>query len=385
MDPLLTTLEPLKNPPYALYGQLFENRSRRIWLAIFIIVILLLGGWMIGLGLNQGLPVTAKTILIVTRPNLAQTALPPAVRQTLPAVWQAALSGSSNWPVLLGAGLGSNGWEWFALVPRFRSMPGLPNAAAGLARIAYDQTPVQPLAQVTYGQTLLRWLRAPRQTARGEIALDSFSASSSLVTFTYHDRIVHTSLRFKQSAPAFTPRLADISLDISSLEDTARDELLAGLPVPGFARFPSLKELHVNFRQPTTSETVQLVHVESLSPLQITHVLAGFGITAKHVFQLADGTLATELTRASGNMTQPVHINHHDTLLIHEREIRYGSSTELLPSVPLACNNVAIMGRLSANALQKLAQSIGLVFDAALLKSWQLGAAHDGTLVLCEE
>lgn len=338
-----------------------------------------------GFGLTAKVPVGAQTLVIVTRPNVAERIVPPEVRRTLPMAWQKALEGSSTWPVLLGAGLGPNGWEWFALVPRSRKIEGLKTRVAGFARIIYDQEPVQMNDHVTYGRALRFWAGAPWQEAVGHFELGSVSASSSLVTFTYRDRVVRTSLRFEHPLGSFTPRQADLSLDVSSLTGLSRDELLHGLPVPGFTQFPSLKEAHLIFRDRGLPEAVQLVHTEALSRAQTTQVLAGFGVTTKRVIQLSDGTLATELTSPSGDVTQPMHINSRDMLLVQDREIRYGSSTEPLPTILPACEHMKIVGRISALALQKLAQSVGLAFEASALHAWQLGADKNGVMIVCQE
>jgi hypothetical protein len=84
-------------------------------------------------------------------------------------------------------------------------------------------------------------------------------------------------------------------------------------------------------------------------------------------------------------MTQPVRINPRDILLVQDREIRYGSSTEPLAKLPSACEHAKIAGRISAIALQKLAQSIGFTFDVGMLHGWQLGEAKNGSMVMCEE
>ncbi len=385
MDQPLITTETPKDSTILAYGTAPAFWNRRRLISVGVIAGVLLGLILIGLGLSAKLPVTTQTLLIVTRPSVAQTVLSQDLRRTLPMTWQKAIEGSSTLPVLLGAGLGPNGWEWFAVVPRSRKMNGLATRSAGLARIIYDQEPVQANERVSYAQALHMWIRAPWQEAVGQFALDVVSTSSSLMTFTYRDHTVRTSLRFEHHPSSFVPRRADLSLDLSSLVGLTRDELLNGLPVPGFAQFPSLQEAHLTFREHGSPEAVQLVHAEPLSRVQTTQVLAGFGVTTKRVIQLGDGTLATELTSPSGDMTQPVKINAHDILLVQDREIRYGSSTEPLVKLPPACGNTKIAGRISALALQKLAQSIGFTFDVTMLHGWQLGEEKNGTMVMCEE
>lgn len=385
MDQPSITVETPKDSTILAYGTAPAFWNRRRLAGVGAIVGVLVGLILIGLGLNATLPVTARTLLLVVQPSVAQTVLPQDVRQTLPMAWQKALSGRSRWPVLLGAGLGPNGWEWFAVVLRTKMVDSSRTRSAGFTKVIYDQEPVQASERVSYGQALRMWASAPWQEAVGQFELGALSASSSLMTFTYRDHRVETSLHFEHTPSSFTPRLADLSLDLSSLAGVTRDELLNGLPVPGFARFPSLQEIHLAFRDHGLPEAVQLVHAEPLSRAQTTQVLAGFGITAKRVIQLGDGTLATELTSPSGDMTQPAHINARDTILVQEREIRYGSSTEPLPKLPPACENTKIAGRISALALQKLAQSIGFLFDVTMLHGWQLGEDKDGAMVLCEE
>lgn len=385
MDQPFITTETPKDSTILAYGTApsFWNRGRLVGAgAVFVAFAALV---LVGFGFSAKLPVTARTLLIVARPTVAQRVVSPDLRRTLPLSWQKALEGSSTWPVLLGAGLGPNGWEWFAVVPRTRKIEGLATKSAGLARIVYDQELVQPTEHVSYGQALRMWISAPWKDAAGQFALGSVSASSSLVTFTYHDHLVQTSLRFEHHPASFMPRQADLSLDLSSLTGLTRDELLNELPVPGFARFPSLQEVHLAFREHGSPEAVQLVHTEALTRAQTTQVLAGFGVTAKRIIQLGDGSLATELTSPSGDMTQPVRISPRDTLLVQDREIRYGSSTELLAKIPFACESAKIAGRISAIALQKLAQSIGFTFDVGMLHGWQLGEAKDGSMVMCEE
>ncbi len=385
MDLFSITKEPPQGSPMWAYGFASIFDHRRPWIIGGMIFILLSMVVFIGVGFHAALPVTAQTFFIVTRPTIAQSSLSQHIQKTLPLSWQKALDTSSSWPVLLGAGLGPNGWEWFAVVPRWRYADGIATTSAGLTRIFHDQDVVQPTSRVSYGAVLSTWLHAPRADAVGQFALNAISTSSSLITFSYHDHIVRTSLAFEKHLSPFIPRRADVSLDLSSLTGLAREEALAALPIPGFTRFASLKELHLVFGEHGSPEEVQIVHTESLDATKTTQILAGFGITAKRVIQLGDGTLATELTTPSGDMTQPVHINTHDTLLVQDREIRYGSSTEPLPSLSLACNDAPVAGRLSPNALQKLAQSIGLVFVPSMLHGWQLGEASDGAMILCEE
>jgi hypothetical protein len=108
-------------------------------------------------------------------------------------------------------------------------------------------------------------------------------------------------------------------------------------------------------------------------------------VTTKRVIQLADGTLATELTSGDGDMASPVRLRTGELLFIEDRDIRYGSSTEPFSVMTPACGKQPVVGRVSARALQKLVQGIGLVFDVSSITGWQLGEDEDGNMILCKE
>jgi hypothetical protein len=84
-------------------------------------------------------------------------------------------------------------------------------------------------------------------------------------------------------------------------------------------------------------------------------------------------------------MTKAVRIAHRQELLVDEREIRYGSSTEALSVRPPACEMKMVAGRMSGLAIMKLLQSVGIDLDQAMMGGWQLGRDEDGMMVLCKE
>lgn len=380
------TVETPKDSTILAYGTApsFGYRTLFTWgLALLGVFLLVFLAWW---SLSRPFLISARTLLVITRPTVAQTEIHPALRKQLPGPWQQALKSNSRWPVTLGGGLGPNGWNWFAIVPRWLSVdPSLPMEVKGAVRIIYDQPPVPATGGVTYAEGLGAWMRHPGSGAVGTFALEAVSPSSTTASFVYKNGVFHTSLLFDHPFGSFHPRAADISLDLSPLIGTNRAELLKELPIPRFALLPTLQEIHLTFREEGPPEQVELTHQDPLTRDQIKQVLAGFGITTKHVIQLADGTLATELSSGDGRMDAPVAIHRGDHLFIQDASIRYGSSTDPLPALPPACGNQPIMGRISARALQKLVQGIGLMFDISSVTGWQVGKDRDGYLLLCRE
>lgn len=385
MDQPLIIAETPKDSTILAYGTAPSSGRRWLFIALVVLGVMALMVVVFALALRPRIAVGEKTVAITTRPLVARAFLSEEMRRRLPASWRGALEGSSWWPVILGGGLGPNGWEWFAVIPRWRHVEGLPSATAGFSEVVYDQEPVQTSDQVTYGEALKTWMRFPRQEAVGIVALDAVSASSSLTTFWYRRGIVHTSLRFSQMPPSFTPRAGDLSVNLSALDATARGQLLDELPIPSFVRFDSLKEVHLRLRDQGLPEEAQLVHQTPLLRAQSGQVLAGFGVTVKRAIQLADGSIATELTTPSGDMSQPITLEGRDRLWIKDAEIRYGSSTEGMPSVTPACGMQPIVARISSQALQKLFVGVGLGFEKVEMRDWQVGATKDGALILCKE
>lgn len=385
MDQPLIIAETPKDSTILAYGTAPSSNGRRALMVLGILAVLFLFVGIFVLALRPRLPVGTKTILITTRPLVAAGFLSEETRRHFPASWRGALSGSSWWPVMLGGGIGPNGWEWFAVIPRWREIEGLPTKSAGLSQIVYDQEPVQTPQEVTYGDALKAWLGSPRQEAVGALELDAVSTSSSLMTFYYRRGIVHTSLRFAQTPSAFIPRAGDISLNISALDGAARGQLLEELPIPSFVHFESLKEVHLQLREQGLPEEVQLVHQDPLSRSQTGQVMAGFGVTVKRLIQLADGSVATELTTPTQEISQPITLEGKDRLWIKDTEIRYGSSTDALPPVASSCGLQPLVARFSSRALQKLFSGVGLGFGEMEMGGWQVGAAKDGTMMLCKE
>lgn len=386
MEQPFITVETPKDSTILAYGTApgFGYRKILLWglvaLGAFITILLL---WW---SLSRPLPMSAQTLTIVTRPSAAQDEVPMGIREQLPEPWRVALNSGSRWPVALGGGLGPNGWTWFAVVPRWvGGSATLPHAQAGLGRILYDQTPMGQGGAVRYLDSMKVWLRHPLQQASGSFALGDVSTSSTPVTFTYEKNTVRTSLPFEHRVKGFTPRMADISVNLSDLSGVTRDELLHELPVPQFAVLPDVQEAHFVFGTEGAPESIQLVHREILSQERVKAVLAGFGVTTKRVIQLADGTLATELTSGDGDMRAPVRLRTGESLFMQDRDLRYGSSTEPFSSISPACNERPVVGRVSARALQRLVQGIGLQFDISSITGWQLGEDEDGKMILCKE
>lgn len=336
-------------------------------------------------GFRQSVPVGKTTFLIVTTPATAQAALSNIGLARLPLSWQHALASPSSWPVALGGGLSSEGWEWFAVLPRWRRTSNLARSSAGLTTLIYDQPPAAPHQSTNYANALLQTARTPLDDARGWFELGDVSSSSSLVTFGYRRGILRTSLPFENAPADFAPRRADISLSVASLNDLARQELLENLPVPSFAKLNSLKEIHLVLGQQDNLEGVQLVHELVISTAEAKQIMAGFGVTNRRVIKLDDGTLATELIYAETTSNKPINISRDQKLWIQDQEIRYGSSTETLPPVPTSCPTGTTVGRLSPVAINKLLQSLGLSFDAPVTRGWQLAKDKHGTLTACME
>ncbi len=386
MDYPSITVETPKDSTILAYGTapgIGGGRVLRWGLGLVAGVLL---GFLAWFGFSRPLPVGVRTLTVVIRPAAGEKHLPAQLREQLPLPWKKALEGSSAWPVILGGGLGGNGWGWFAVVPRWRTVEGLPTFTRGLAKVIYDEAPMPATAQVFYTEGLGAWIRDPRPLAIGTLVLEAFSASSTPLTFRYLNHLFYTSLRFEQQPTPFSPRDADLSLNLSLLSGTNRDEVINELPIPSFVRLPTLQEAHVVFHEKGLPEQVELRHTQDLSPEAIRQVLAGFGITTKRIIQLADGTLATELTSGGDTtMNKPVPIPGGASLLIEADRIRYGSSTEPLPAVARACGDYQVVGRMSTRALQKLMQGIGLTFDLSWIKGWQAGANDDGALVICGE
>lgn len=379
------TVETPKDSTILAYGTAPGYGVPRFVLGLFVGLAAAIVFLLIWTGFRRPLPVGATTLTIITTPAAAQRELSTLVRDRLPLSWQRALEPRSRWPVVLGGGLGANGWEWFAVVPRWRDMSGLPRAGAGLAEIVYDHDLLKAQGTIRYTDGLKSWGTSPLDEVRGWFEMEDVSTSSSLVYFWYRNGIVNTSLRFEHDVSAFTPRDADLSFDLSSLTGSLREEVVKSLPIPSFAQLPSLKEAHFVFREEGLPETVQLVHHEPLSREASRQVSAGFGVTAKRVIRLEDGTLATELTSIDTDMKEPIRINAQQQLLLQDREIRYGSSTEPLRALPNACGAFPVVGRISPRALDKLVQSIGLVFEPSALAGWQLGRGKDGAMIVCKE
>lgn len=379
------TVETPRDSTILAYGTAPSISGRRFFLLGLGIFAVGLLGFFAWFGFSRPLPVGIRTLTVVIRPSIAQTHIPPQLREQLPLSWKKALRQPSSWPVLLGGGLGGNGWTWFAVVPRWHSADGLPTATRGLARVIYEEAPLPATTQVSYTEGLGAWLRDPRPQASGTIALETFSASSTSLSFRYLDRIFHTSLRFEHRPGAFSPRAADLSIDLSLLSGDAREEVFNELPIPRFVRLPTLQEAHLVFHEEGRPEEVELNHREDISTEAIKQVLAGFGVTTKRVIRLTDGTLATELTSGEGVMDKPVPLSGGGSLLIGKNTIRYGSSTEPLAHVSPACGNHPIAGRMSARALQKLMQGVGLTLDLSWIAGWQAGEDANGMLVICPE
>ncbi|MBP6945418.1 hypothetical protein KBD61_02310 [Patescibacteria group bacterium] len=386
MEQPFITVETPKDSTILAYGTApgFGYRRALVWGLILIstLIISSLLWW----GLSRPLPMSAQTLIVVTRPSAAQEEVPERIREQLPEPWRVALKSGSRWPVALGGGLGPNGWTWFAVVPRWvGGSAGLPQTQAGLGRILYDQAPLGETSAIRYLDGMKTWLRHPLQQASGSFALGDVSTSSTMATFTYEKDIVRTSLPFEHRVTGFTPRMADISVNLSALTGVTRDELLHELPIPQFAVLPEVQEAHFIFGTEGVAESIQLVHSETVSKERVKAVLAGFGVTTKRVIQLADGTLATELTSGDGEMNAPVRLRTGESLFIQDRDIRYGSSTEPFPTITAACGERPVVGRVSASALQKLVQGIGLMFDLSSITGWQLGEDEDGNMILCKE
>lgn len=386
MEQPFITVETPKDSTILAYGTApgFGYRRALVW-GLIVIGTLIIGS-LLWWSLSRPLAMSAKTLTIVTRPSAAQEEVPVRILEQLPEPWRVALTSGSRWPVALGGGLGPNGWTWFAVVPRWvGGSAGLPQDQAGLGRILYDQTPVEQVGTIRYLDGMKNWLRHPLQQASGSFALGDVSTSSTLATFTYEKDIVRTSLPFEHRVDGFTPRMADISVNLSALTGVTRDELLHELPIPQFAILPDVQEVHFSFGMEGTAESIQLIQGEPISKERVKAVLAGFGVATKRVIQLADGTLATELTSGDGEMTAPVQLRTGESLFIKERDIRYGSGTEAFSTIMSACGERPVVGRVSARALQKLVQGIGLVFDVSSITGWQLGEDEDGKMILCKE
>ncbi len=386
MEQPFITVETPKDSTILAYGTApgFGYRRALVWALIAAIVLILASSlWW---SLSRPLAMSAQTFTIVTRPSAAQEEVPARIQEQLPEPWRVALKSGSRWPVVLGGGLGPNGWTWFALVPRWvGGSAALPRTQAGLGRILYDQAPLVEVGTIRYLDGMKTWLRHPLQQASGSFALGDVSTSSTIATFTYEKDVVHTSLPFERPVIGFTPRMADISVNLSALVGVTRDELLHELPIPQFAILPEVQEAHFVFGNEGTAESIQLVHRETVSKERVKAVLAGFGVTTKRVIKLADGTLATELTSGDGEMTAPVRLRTGESLFIQDRDIRYGSSTESFLAITPACGDRPVVGRVSARALQKLVQGIGLAFDLTSITGWQLGEDEDGRMILCKE
>jgi hypothetical protein len=380
------TVETPKDSTILAYGTApgFAYRRVLVW-ALVAVSIIILGGvfWW---GLSRSFVMSAQTLTIVTRPFAAQEEVPARIQDQLPGPWRIALKSGSHWPVVLGGGLGPNGWTWFAIMPRWvGGSAGLPQAQAGLGRILYDQMPTGEAGTIRYLDGIKTWLRHPLQQASGSFALGDVSTSSTVATFTYDKNTVRTSLPFEHRVHGFMPRMADISVNLSELSGITRDELLRELPIPQFAVLPDVQEAHFMFGAAGAPHSIQLVQSEPVSKERVKAVLAGFGVTTKRVIQLADGTLATELTSGDGDMASPVRLRTGELLFIEDRDIRYGSSTEPFSVMTPACGKQPVVGRVSARALQKLVQGIGLVFDVSSITGWQLGEDEDGNMILCKE
>lgn len=386
MEQPFITVETPKDSTILAYGTApgFGYRRALVW-GLVVISTLLLSA-LLWWSLSRPLAMSAQTLTIVTRPSAAQEEVPARILEQLPEPWRVALTSGSRWPVALGGGLGPNGWTWFAVVPRWvGGSAALPRAQAGLGRILYDQAPLVEVGTIRYLDGMKTWLRHPLQQASGSFALGDVSTSSTIATFTYQRDVVHTSLPFERPVTGFTPKMADISVNVSALTSVARNELLHELPIPQFAILPEVQEVHFVFGNEGSAESIQLVHSEIVSKERVKAVLAGFGVTTKRVIKLTDGTLATELTSGDGEMIAPVRLRTGESLFIQGRDIRYGSSTEAFPTITPACGERPVVGRVSARALQKLVQGIGLAFDVTSITGWQLGEDGDGKMILCKE
>lgn len=386
MEQPFITVETSKDSTILAYGTAPGFGYRRAFIWGFVAVGILMMGIFVWWSLSRPFAISTHTLLIVTRPSSGGEEVPERIQDQLPEPWRVALKSRSHWPVALGGGIGSNGWTWFAVVPRWvGGSAELPQKRAGLSRILYDQVPATETATIRYLDGIKTWLHHPLQQASGSFALGDVSTSSTIATFTYKKDTVRTSLPFEHRVEGFTPRMTDISVSLSALRGITRDELLREVPIPQFAVLSDVEEIHLLFGSEGATHSIQLVHSQPVPKERVRAVLAGFGVTTKRVIRLADGTLATELTTGDGDMTSPVPLRTGELLFIQDRDIRYGSSTEPFSTATPACGEQPVVGRVSARALQKLVQGIGLMFDVSSITGWQLGEDDNGKMILCKE
>jgi hypothetical protein len=395
MDPAFSIHEPSRDSTILAYGTAGNYRQKLFWIGGGVLGALLLCGWALFLSFSRPLSIPSNTVFLASlSPATAAHVLSSDVVSQLPPLWRAALAGSSHLPVILGAYREGNTWHTFAVVPRWRTKSvGLGTSIIQkqfLVALVTDQQlppsqkPLRYTDQWSWRKSHFfapvafmadpRFLLTDEEQGANAIDLEPFTGTLGASAIT-------TSIPFQRNEHALPLKNADISLNLPASEEfgvlaaAVMNELHAqGFPLSRLVPRPA--QINLSYSEDPLPMAADLVYPEPLTKQEIKDLLAGFGITNRRPMQLADGTLATELTAADEN-------GEYKTIQIKDSELRTGDIRPLLPAQNTSCPpNTELWARFSSRALNRLLQAFDLNLQAS--PTVYLGS-RKGSLVVCLE
>ncbi len=286
----------------------FGGRFKAAWIGLGVMLgALFLLGFLL-LGLNFAVHVPENTVVLATlTPKDASSIMNEDVLNALSPIWKQALEGTSSWPVILGAAPGENGWQTFAIVPRWRDKAFLAphiKAHAGLLTLVTTETALSTKKDVKY----IREIPGIRDQAAFWINLlplleknSSFTNEKWKIepfTATLNKKEIQSSVSF-QSQPKTTP-LTNADVVINGLDNIKTADSKRLLASVSFGDV-SLADLLIDIARVTiwTDREGNVTKKEADFTQKITEdqarmLLAGLGVVQKDEIQLPDGTITKE-------------------------------------------------------------------------------------------
>ena len=372
MEPQIYSNLPGSSPLLA-YGEARGPNMRPKLLAI-LAGSLVVGALVVGIALFLRMPVAFPTdapLIMVVHGGIA---LP----ESFPTMWRDAAKQSSQ-PVLVGLARTENGFQPFALLPRWSNMPSANNVVEGATKIVSD-VPLPLMRDLRMRDLSSLFFKLFRHPAYVQV-----SANGNI-----HDRTMSGSLdgktwRTETKLAVTSPRVlpdGDISLDLASLPD-AWPAINDALARSGFLLDAKEMPGALGWTMTTGSSPIlTLQYDDGLSTSTLLAVAAATGIYDEHPSILADGTYVAELRLPFTAIQALETATSSDStpLRLEGTTLYIGNKDETAHIEPICLAGRAIM-RFSERALQNM------TFAFPFLESFQVQdveiVENDGKLVVC--